>query len=123
VSENTELVRKAIQRLFVERDLTAIDELWAADYQQHNPMIPDGTAALAGFVSSLPENFNYEIGITVGDGDMVMMHGRIIGLGPKPVVVVDIFRIENGRLAEHWDVIQEEVPTEQTASGRPMFSS
>jgi predicted SnoaL-like aldol condensation-catalyzing enzyme len=123
VSENTELVRAAVQRLFVERDLTVIDELWAPDYRQHNPMVPDGSAGLAGFVSSLPDNFSYELGTVVSEGDRVMAHARIIGLGPKPVIVVDMFRIENGRLAEHWDVIQEEVPTEQTASGRPMFSS
>jgi predicted SnoaL-like aldol condensation-catalyzing enzyme len=51
-----------------------------------------------------------------------MVHGRYTGWGPKPMVAVDIFRVENGKVAEHWDVMQEEVPAGQTASGNPMFS-
>jgi predicted SnoaL-like aldol condensation-catalyzing enzyme len=54
-------------------------------------------------------------------GDIVMLHGRYVGLGPKPLVVVDIFRVKKGKLVEHWDVLQDEVPTEQTKSGNPMF--
>lgn len=45
-----------------------------------------------------------------------------LGWGPVPQVVVDIFRIEDGKLAEHWDVIHEEIFTEKTISGEAMFS-
>jgi predicted SnoaL-like aldol condensation-catalyzing enzyme len=38
------------------------------------------------------------------------------------MVAVDIFRVVNGKLVEHWDVMQEEVPASATASGNPMFS-
>jgi predicted SnoaL-like aldol condensation-catalyzing enzyme len=51
-----------------------------------------------------------------------MVHGRYIGWGPKPLVGVDIFRIVDGLLREHWDVLQEEVPASQTKSGNPMFT-
>lgn len=51
-----------------------------------------------------------------------MIHGRYTGFGPKPIIAVDIFRVAEGKLAEHWDVLQEEVPAEATASGRPMFA-
>lgn len=54
-------------------------------------------------------------------GDFVMAHGRFTGFGPKPLIAVDIFRIQDGKLVEHWDVLQEEVPAEQTASKNPMF--
>jgi predicted SnoaL-like aldol condensation-catalyzing enzyme len=51
-----------------------------------------------------------------------MHHGRFSGIGqPVNWVVVDILRIENGLLAEHWDVIQDEVTKEASVSGLPMF--
>lgn len=52
------------------------------------------------------------------DGDLVYLHVRS-KMGNKTVAVVDIFRIENGKIAEHWDVIQE-VP-EKSANPHPMF--
>jgi len=48
-----------------------------------------------------------------------MVHGRYIGWAEKPLVAVDIFRVRNGKLVEHWDVMQEEVPASATASGNP----
>ena len=41
--------------------------------------------------------------------------------GPKPLVTVDIFRVKNGKLVEHCDVMQEDVPASKTKSGRPLF--
>jgi predicted SnoaL-like aldol condensation-catalyzing enzyme len=58
------------------------------------------------------------------DGDYVMLHGRFSGIGqPAAWVVADLVRLENGRLAEHWDVIQDEAKREQSKSGRPMFGN
>jgi predicted SnoaL-like aldol condensation-catalyzing enzyme len=58
----------------------------------------------------------------MAEGDMLMLHGRFSGLGlPANWIVVDIVRIENGLLAEHWDVIEDEVTQEQSKSGLPMF--
>jgi predicted SnoaL-like aldol condensation-catalyzing enzyme len=48
-----------------------------------------------------------------------MIHGRYMGIGPKPMIAVDIFRIVEGKTAEHWDVLQEEVTA--TVSGNSMF--
>ena len=52
-----------------------------------------------------------------------MLHGRFSGLGPgiPNWIVVDIVRIENGVLAEHWDVIQDEATRASSKSGLPMF--
>jgi predicted SnoaL-like aldol condensation-catalyzing enzyme len=52
-----------------------------------------------------------------------MLHGRFSGLGPgvPSWIVVDIVRMENGLLAEHWDVIQDEATRQQSKSGNPMF--
>ena len=51
-----------------------------------------------------------------------MVHGRYTGFGPKPLVAVDISRLKDGKLVEHWDVAQGEVPADQTKSGNPMFT-
>jgi predicted SnoaL-like aldol condensation-catalyzing enzyme len=57
----------------------------------------------------------------VAEADVVMIHGRYTGWAPKPMVAVDIFRVLDGKLVEHWDVLQEEVPAASTANGNPMF--
>lgn len=118
---NKALVQRAMNDLFVKRDTTAIARFWADPYLQHNPTIEDGSADLPKVIKSLPANFKYEPGLVLADGDMVMIHGRYTGWGPKPLVTVDIFRVKNGKLVEHWDVMQEEVPADKTKSGRPMF--
>jgi predicted SnoaL-like aldol condensation-catalyzing enzyme len=64
-------------------------------------------------------NVTYELGFAVGTGDIVMVHGRFTGPTPKPLIAVDIFRVIDGKITEHWDVLQEEVT--DTASGNPMF--
>ena len=65
----------------------------------------------------------YEPGMAVADGDLVMFHGRYTGWGPKPMVAVDIFRVKDGKVVEHWDVMQEEVGAADTASGHAMFTT
>jgi predicted SnoaL-like aldol condensation-catalyzing enzyme len=122
MTTNADLVLKALTELFIQRDARAVERYWSTSYRQHNPEIPDGREHLAAFAAQLPDNFRYEPGLIVGNGDHVMIHGRYLGWGPKPILAVDIFRIEGGRLAEHWDVAQEEVPAAATKSGRPMFT-
>jgi predicted SnoaL-like aldol condensation-catalyzing enzyme len=107
--------------LFVHRDLSALDRYWSPDYVQHNPRMPSGLDFFRTMIPSLKPDFQYEPGLVIEDGRFVMIHGRYIGWGPKPMIGVDIFRVENGRLLEHWDVIQEEVPAAQTVTGHPMF--
>ena len=119
---NKKLVSSAMHELFVTRNASkAVHLYFGSPYLQHNPMIPDGAEDLPKVVASLPANFKYEPGVIAAEGDMVMIHGRYTGWGPKPLVTVDIFRVKNGKLVEHWDVMQEDVPASQTKSGRPMF--
>ena len=120
--ENKKIVSNAMHDLFVTKDAEkAVKLYFGKPYLQHNPTIPDGADDLPKVVKSLPANFKYEPGVIVADGDMVMIHGLYTGWGPKPLVTVDIFRVKNGKLVEHWDVMQEDVPAAQTKSGRPMF--
>jgi predicted SnoaL-like aldol condensation-catalyzing enzyme len=117
---NKELVIKAVTEVFINGDASALDKYWSENYVQHNPQIPNGREALKQMISG-GGNMKYEMGLVVADGDFVMVHARITGFGPKPLIAVDIFRVKEGKLAEHWDVLQEEVPAENTASKNSMF--
>jgi predicted SnoaL-like aldol condensation-catalyzing enzyme len=121
LSANKALVLKALIGLFNDRDLSLLDTIFAADYIQHNPTVPTGRAGLKELAPHLSPDLHYTPGMIVAEGNYVMVHGRYVGWGPKPIVGVDIFRISNGVLVEHWDVLQEEVPATQTKSGNPMF--
>lgn len=118
---NKALVIEAMTSLFQRRDATAVDRLYAPDYIQHNPTIPQGRDALRSLVAGLSEDVYYEPGLIVAEGDLVAIHGRIRGWGDAPQVVVDLFRVEGGMLAEHWDVLQNEVPVTAAKGGIPMF--
>lgn len=120
-AENMALVEKAMHELFVSRDLTAVSRYWQDPYVQHNSLVPDGVAALSALVAGLPPAFRYEPGMITAAGDLVMLHGRYTGFGPKPLTTVDIFRIRNGRIVEHWDVMQDDVPASASRNGHPMF--
>jgi predicted SnoaL-like aldol condensation-catalyzing enzyme len=116
---NKALVLKAVTELFTDGDVSALDRYWTDSLIQHNPRVPDGTDGLRALVTS-SKGLHYQTGLATADGDIVMVHGRYEGLGPKPMVGVDIFRVEDGNIAEHWDVLQEEVSP--TSSGHPMFT-
>ena len=120
---NKELVLAGIKGVFIDRDPAVLDRLFSDNYQQHNPQIPNGTAAIKALLRNLPADFKYEPGLVVADGGYVTIHGRYIGWGPKPMVAVDIFRVANGKIAEHWDVMQEEVPAAQSANGNSMLTT
>ena len=122
MESNKQVVLKVLEGAFVQRDVTVVDRYFADDYVQHNPSIPNGPKAIAGLIPTLKENFSYELGMVVAEDDLVMVHGRYVGWGPKPLVAVDIFRVKDGKVVEHWDVMQEEVPASATASGNPMFA-
>jgi len=131
VSRNTEqeaknkaLVLEAFETLFNRRDYPAAERYWSPHYIQHSAHIPPGREGLFDLVRNTPATMRYENALTVADGDYVLLHGRFSGIGqPAAWVVVDIVRLEGGRLAEHWDVIQDEATKEQSKSGHPMFGT
>ena len=123
MESSKQVVLKVLKGAFVERDVSVVDRYFSADYVQHNSAIPNGRKAIANLIPTLKEDFSYEPGMVVAEGDLVMVHGRYVGWGTKPLVAVDIFRVKDGKVVEHWDVMQEEVPASATASGNPMFSS
>lgn len=118
---NRELVLKAITAVFIDRDIDALDQYFSKEYIQHNPVMPSGTSALRQVIPTLPPDFKYEPTTFTENNDIVMVHGRFSNWFGKNYIAVDIFKVEDGKLVEHWDVLQEEVPTDKTVSGNPMF--
>ncbi len=119
---NKALVLEAFDTLFNQRDYVAAEPFWSSKYIQHSAHIAPGRAGLFNLIRTLPPSLKYEHGAIVAEGDRVMVHGRFSGLGtPAAWIVVDIMRIENGVLAEHWDVIEDEASMETSKSGLPMF--
>ena len=115
-----EIVLAGVDAVFVNPDVDAIDTYFSTEYTQHNPQFPNGLDVLRGFATQQPEGFAYEIGNVIADDTHVAIHARVTGFGPTPMVVVDIFRVEDGLIVEHWDVLQPEVT--ETASGNPMWT-
>ena len=121
-SNNKALVLAAFDTLFNKRDYAAAERFWSPHYVQHSAHIAPGRDGLFNLIKSLPPTLKYEPGTIVAEGDVVIVHGRFSGLGlPVNWIAADILRIENGRLVEHWDVIQDEATRASSKSGLPMF--
>ena len=119
---NKALVLKAFDTLFNKRDYAAAAKFWSPAYIQHSAHIAPGREGLFNLVRTLPSTLRYEPGTVMAEGDFVIAHGRYSGHGrPADWIVADILRIQDGVLAEHWDVIQDEATRESSKSGLPMF--
>ena len=119
---NKALVLEAFDTLFNKRDYAVAERYWSPDYIQHSAHIEPGREGLFNLIKGMPPTLQYEAGTIVADGDFVIVHGRFSGFGaPGNWIAADILRLEDGLLAEHWDVIQDEATKEQSKSGNPMF--
>jgi predicted SnoaL-like aldol condensation-catalyzing enzyme len=120
--KNKALVLEAFDTLFNKRDYAAAEKYWSPTYIQHSAHIEPGRDGLFNLIRSSPTTLRYEHQLIVAEGDYVIVHGRFSGTGrPVAWVAADIVRIENGRLAEHWDVLQDEATKAESKSGLPMF--
>jgi predicted SnoaL-like aldol condensation-catalyzing enzyme len=106
--KNKALVLEAFETLFNKRDYAAAEQFWSPNYIQHSAHIPPGRDGLFNLVKSGPPTLKYEHGTIVAGGDFVLVHGRFSehGLGPANWIAVDICRIKDGVLVEHWDVFR-----------------
>ncbi|MDT5318578.1 MAG: hypothetical protein QOD88_1100 [Mycobacterium sp.] len=119
---NKALVIEAFDTLFNRRDYAAAERFWSPGYIQHSAHIEPGRAGLFDLITALPPDLRYEYQLVVADGDYVLLHGRFSNTGqPVNWIAVDVVRIADGVLAEHWDVVQDEATGSQSRSGLPMY--
>ncbi|MFC3652891.1 nuclear transport factor 2 family protein [Dyella humi] len=120
--QNKALVIEAFDTLFNKRDYEAAERFWSDKYIQHSAHIEPGREGLFNLIRSVPSALRYERGLILAEGDYVIVHGRFSGHGrPAAWIAADVVRIENGKLAEHWDVLQDEATQAESKSGLPMF--
>ena len=120
--KNKALVLDAFDKLFNKRDYAAAEKYWSPNYIQHSAHIEPGRDGLFNLIRNAPDTLRYDHQLIVAEGDYVIVHGRFSGRGqPAAWIAADIVRIENGRLAEHWDVLQDEAAKAESKSGLPMF--
>ena len=120
--QNKALVLEAFDTLFNKRDYEVAARFWSDTYIQHSAHIKPGREGLFNLIRSSPDALRYEHQLIVAEGDYVIVHGRFTGTGrPVAWIAADIVRIENDRLAEHWDIIEDEATKAESKSGLPMF--
>ncbi|MCZ3378403.1 nuclear transport factor 2 family protein [Rhizobium sp. AG207R] len=120
--QNKALVLEAFNTLFNKRNYAAAERYWSDRYIQHSAHIAPGRDGLFNLVRSLPDTLKYENQLIVAEGDYVIAHGRFSGSGrPAAWIAADVVRIDGGKLAEHWDVLQDEATKAESLSGLPMF--
>ncbi|MCR4467447.1 nuclear transport factor 2 family protein [Burkholderia sp. SCN-KJ] len=106
-----------------EKDADAALAYVGDRYEQHNPNAADGRDGFRKFVAFLRDKYpqsHSEIKRSFVDGDYVILHVHAVREpGTRGSAIVDIFRLEHGKIVEHWDVNQP-VP-EQAANGNTMF--
>lgn len=110
---DTSTNRDVVERLFAAMcvgDLAVIDELVSEDFIQHNPQVPSGREAFRAFIAAVAP-VEAKVYRVLADENLVAIHHHFLSLGSA---VVDIFRVVDGKVVEHWDVIQ---PVPETAAG------
>ena len=122
--QNKALVLEAFDTLFNKRDYAGAERYWSDRYIQHSAHIEPGRAGLFNLVRTMPATLRYESQLILAEGDYVIAHGRFSGNGgPAALIAADVVRFEDGKLAEHWDVLQDEATKAQSKSGLPMFGN
>lgn len=122
-ARNKKLVTAYYDQVLVRKDLSGVDTYVAGDYYQHNPDIEDGAegakAGLGWFFQQFPQ-LTFTPKRVIAEGDLVAVHSHFVPApGERGSAVVDLFRVRNGKIVEHWDVIQA-VP-ETSANDNTMF--
>lgn len=112
-ANNKAIVLAAFKHLIGERNPDVIDTYLHDSYIQHSPMVKDGKAGLLEALMHLKKmpppraGGKSPIVRTIADGDFVMVHMDVAFMGKK-MAIVDLYRLEGGKLAEHWDATQEQ---------------
>jgi predicted SnoaL-like aldol condensation-catalyzing enzyme len=110
-----DIVETANRLLVSKRGLEAVERYFGADYIDHNPDTPGGNLEglvqvlrTQGFTEEAPNDRQLELQIDhlICEGEYVLVHQHIAEPGKPVLVFMDLFRVRDGKIVEHWDVIQ-----------------
>ena len=106
------LVMEALDEALIKGNPDVVPKYWAPDYVQHNPDFANGMEAQKGIIQYLSGNSSFaaEYVRVIADDDIVAVHARYQGFGPKATIGFDVFRVKDGLIVEHWDNLIEEQP-------------
>jgi predicted SnoaL-like aldol condensation-catalyzing enzyme len=120
---NKKVVVDFYEKAINQKDFEAASQHFGNRYVQHNPGAPDGPEGLKAFLGVLKEKFpqsRSEIKRVFADGDYVILHVHAVREpGTRGSAIVDIFKLEGGKIVEHWDVVQP-IP-DKAANNNGMF--
>jgi predicted SnoaL-like aldol condensation-catalyzing enzyme len=123
MEENRKVVLDFYEKGINKKDFDAASVHFGPRYTQHNPNAADGPEGFKNFLAFLREKFpnsHSEIKHVFVDGDYVILHVHAVRApGERGVAIMDIFKLENGKIVEHWDVAQP-IP-EKAANTNGMF--
>jgi predicted SnoaL-like aldol condensation-catalyzing enzyme len=119
-----EVVTRFMTEFYIEKKVRAAFETWVVPgYIQHNPLATNGRDAAIQFLEPFfakNPGITYSIKRIIADGNLVAVHSHgVFAPGDRGSAIVDILRVENCKVVEHWDVIQP-VP-EKSANNNTMF--
>lgn len=118
---NKAFVLKAYQEILGDHNFTNLEQYFHEDYIQHNPHAAEGREGLRAFVKSVPEGpQKIDFKRTVAEDDFVWVHVRMTSFNTS-WAIVDIFRIECGKIKEHWDVLQDTKLQKKAANEHQFF--
>jgi len=123
MEENKKIVAAFYDAAVNQKDFEKASQYLGARYTQHNPLAADGREGFKGFITFLKDKFpnnRSEIKRIFADGDYVIVHVHAVREpSTRGNAIVDIFKLEKGKVVEHWDVIQP-IP-EKAANDNGMF--
>lgn len=110
IEQNKALVTAFYEKALNEKDIEGAIAMMGPTYTQHNARIPDGKEGFRTFFNSFKQRYpqsHSRIVRVIAEGDLVVLHVHMVTEpGTRGTAVMDIFRVENGKLVEHWDVLQ-----------------
>jgi predicted SnoaL-like aldol condensation-catalyzing enzyme len=106
--------RQIMIDIFRNKDVTAVDRNFGKSFIQRDPSLPDGFAGMQSYATEIASSPAADITIyrTLVDGDSVLLNSRYEGLknAPGPMIAMDLFRFDDGKIVEHWGGQEQEVP-------------
>ncbi|HTI22518.1 MAG TPA: nuclear transport factor 2 family protein [Kutzneria sp.] len=122
-ADNTATVLAFYRQAFNDGEPELAAAHLGATYTQHNPQAPDGADGFIAYVHQMRGRFpelRVDVKRAIAEKDLVVTHTNMrLRPGDRGVAVADIWRLADGKIVEHWDVIQP-VPDE-SANANTMF--